>query len=507
MNGPAIPRIALLPLDDRPVNVLLPQDVARVAGIAVDIPPADILPRYREPGDVCALGEWLRERADDPSTVHLVVSLDMLVYGGLIASRTSDDSARDCLARLDLLRELRQAHPGLRISAVSLVMRASDSYSAAEEPDYWESYGREIHRLGAEVHRQDRSSQPDEEGEARTVPPEVITDFVARRVRNHIVNLQALVLAEEDVIDFLAVTADDTAEFSAGSAEQDWLRHWMRFAASGTEVLMYPGADEVGAILVARALSAAASEPVTFRMVCAEEGGLDRIPPYENQPMTESIRRQVLAAGARIVDSNADVELIVHAPDPARHDMFGGYPERDDESAIAGTIDALRGALSRGRRAALADVRYPNGADAALMLRLSEEGMLASLTAFGGWNTAGNTLGSVVAVAVAAVVGGRTGQLDQRAVRQALLTRLLDDWVYQSVIRTEDGPSLFADDLPVADDRAVRAAEEAIARRMTDYLATRLPADGWRLSSLRLPWRRSFEVEIGLEPDAERAGG
>ena len=63
------------------------------------------------------------------------------------------------------------------------------------------------------------------EGEARTVPPEVIADFVARRIRNHIVNLHALVLAEENLLGFLAVTADDTAELSAGSAEQDWLRH------------------------------------------------------------------------------------------------------------------------------------------------------------------------------------------------------------------------------------------------------------------------------------------
>ena len=98
----------------------------------------------------------------------------------------------------------------------------------------------------------------------------------------------------------------------------------MRFAASVSAVLIYPGADEIGAILVARALSADASEPVTFRTVCADEGGLDRIPPDENQPMTESIRRQVLAAGVRIVDvwhpNGADAEALRggHARPPHR---------------------------------------------------------------------------------------------------------------------------------------------------------------------------------------------
>ena len=45
--------------------------------------------------------------AADPATVHLLVSIDMLLYGGLIASRTSHDTTRTVLARLDVLREVR----------------------------------------------------------------------------------------------------------------------------------------------------------------------------------------------------------------------------------------------------------------------------------------------------------------------------------------------------------------------------------------------------------------
>jgi hypothetical protein len=44
-------RIALLPLDDRPVNGRLPAMVAAIAGAELLMPPVELLPRMREPSD------------------------------------------------------------------------------------------------------------------------------------------------------------------------------------------------------------------------------------------------------------------------------------------------------------------------------------------------------------------------------------------------------------------------------------------------------------------------
>jgi len=497
------PRIALLPLDERPVNLLLPIDVGRVAGVPVDVPPSEALPRLREPGDVDALAVWLSDRAADPAVTHLVVSIDMLLYGGLIPGRTSHDTLLEALSRLDVLRRIHASRPDLTISAVTLVMRASDSYSAAEEPDYWSSYGRELHALGADVHRLGAGDDVPPLAALTDVPADVVSDFATRRLRNHVVNLACLQLVEEGVLDFLAVTADDTAVHSAGSAEQEWLRHWLRFLPSGRSVLMYPGADEVGAVLVARALSSASATSVAFRVECPQPGGLELVPPYENQPLAASIERQVRAAGGHLVTADeADVVLVVHAPDPARHDMFNGYPDAVDHAAIDATVDAVRRESALGRRVALADVRYPNGSDAALLWRLAEEDLLGRLVAFSGWNTAGNTLGSVVALATASVAGSRAGSADEDALRRALLTRLLDDFVYQSVVRTEVAPSFFPDSLPVDDESLISSAETAFTERMQEIMSASLPSSGWTLASVTLPWRRSFEVEIGLTPSA-----
>lgn len=496
--SPDRPRIALLPLDDRPVNVRLPGDVAAVAGVTLDVPPATMLPAYRDAGDTTALGAWLLERAADPATAHLVVSVDMLLYGGLIASRTSGDTTRAVLERLDLLREIRRRRPELPISAVSLVTRASNSYSAAEEPEYWTAHGKEIHALGGDAHRRLGDGDIVALSELTPVPAEIVADYSSRRLRNHIANLSTLGLVEDGTLDFLAITADDTAPYAAGSAEQVWLRHWMRMLPTGRTVLMYPGADEVGAALVARAVAAITGATASFSVACADEEGMTRIPPYENMSLAASASRQIRAAGATEVPTGGDVTLVLHAPDPERHDMFRGRPETADLDAVRGTVSLVRDRLDAGERVALADVRYPNGADEALVRALADADLLGRLESFGGWNTAGNTLGSVVAVAAAGVAGRAAGTFDDRASRIALLTRLLDDFAYQAVVRTDSGPSLFPDIYPMHDDGRVSAAEAAIHGELTSLLEGMLPADGIRIEEVTLPWRRSFEIGLVL---------
>ena len=215
--------IAFLPLDERPVNVGLPLAVAAIAGAELVLPEG-LLPQLRRPGNADALALWLEDEASEADAA--IVSLDMLCYGGLIAARTTADGTLMALERLETLRRIREQLPKLPICAVSLVMRASNSYSAQEEPAYWAQHGKELHQLGALHHRDllEAAGAPGFPGNAaelaalrRALPAKVIADFERRRLRNHHVNLEALALASEGVIDPLLITADDTAEHSAGS--------------------------------------------------------------------------------------------------------------------------------------------------------------------------------------------------------------------------------------------------------------------------------------------------
>lgn len=482
-----LPRIALLPLDERPVNTQLVSDVAAIAGAHVDIPPAEILPAFRAAGDVDALARWLAERAAAGS--DLVVSIDTLVHGGLIPARISSDAPETVLPRLARLRKIVAASPDVRISAVSLVTRASDSYSDVEEPEYWAHSGRELHALGGSSHR----AWLGEAAPEVAVDPHVREDFVMRRLRNHLVNLAALRMAWEKVIDRLVITADDTATYSAGSVEQHWIEYWQQL--KGTErVLVYPGADETGAVLVARMLADRAGDPIRVASLPGDPAGMELVPSYENTPLSESLARQISAVGGvdtRVED--AEVLLVVHTPDPHRADQFGGAQPLTPAEAVSVTADAVDRALATGLPVALADLRYGNGADAALVEELSRRGTLLRLFAFAGWNTAGNALGSVLALAVAGVVGIRQGTLDREARSRALHRRLLDDYAYQSVVRRELHLELFGESFAPLDEEAATRAAASIEARLRD-VATRIgiPAP----AHVTLPWRRSFEVDV-----------
>lgn len=488
-------RFALLPLDERPVNTGLVREVAAIAGADCAIPDRRSLPDFRTPGDVRRLASWLRDRAAEADA--LVISVDTLVFGGLIPARTTDDPVEQAVARLGLLRELSEQHPGLPIHAVSLVTRASDSDSAVEEPHYWSGHGRDLHRLGREAHR---AWTLGEASPGTPAPAAIREDFARRRLRNHVVNLAALELRWDGVLSYLALTADDTAEFSAGSAEQRWFDYWRIAAGPGLPVVSYPGADETGAVLMARAVLAGTGAPPRVAVHCADPASLDRTPLYENGPIRESIQRQLGAAGARLTEQDdAELALIVHGPDPARGDHFSLTPPRADPEAVDRTAGLTATVLGSGLPVALADVRHANGGDAELADALARRGLLGELTAYGGWNTAGNALGSAIAMGLAAVAGRRTGQIDRLAQARALRRRLLDDVAYQSIARRELMASGFGGRIdPVPQDVLAVASGQA-RERLAEALSAWGLADGHRVRSVGFPWRRSFEIDIELD--------
>lgn len=502
-------RIALVPLDERPVNVGLPIAIAAIAGAELVLPPAALMPDIRQPGDADAIGEWLLETAQTVDGV--VASIDTMAFGGLIAARTTQDDLVTALRRLSVLSALRANNPDLPVAAVSLVMRATNSYNPQEEPLYWAEVGKELHQLGALHHRDFlvRSgdiSAPENAAALQALRDqlgaEILTDFEIRRLRNHQVNLAMIGLAAQRVVDPLLITADDTAEFAAGSLEQLWLEQWMTVLPSGGQVLMYPGADEVAAVLVARQLSIMSGIVARFAVACAEPDGLERIAKYENSPIKTAVARQLAASGAALDADSEDAEiLVVHAPDPKRRDYVHDQWTFDEEDrhAATRTADLVASLVTAGKRVALADLRYANGGDPLLVEDLLARQQLLDLSAYGGWNTAGNSLGSVVAAAAAGQLGAAMGTLDPEAARTMLLHRLVEDYAYQAVLRNglqrrldeEFGTRKFeAEGL----ERRIETEMEAELNAMLQQLA---PGSA-RVTQVRFPWHRSFEIDFVL---------
>ena len=209
--------IALVPLDERPVNTRYPQMLGAIGGASVLLPPPEIRGLQRVPADLDAVAAWLKEAALTASAA--IVSAEYFGFGNLINARISQDSAAHVLARLALLGGL---NPTCPIHAFSLITRVSNADDAVEEPEYWTQWGTKFYRYARLAHQAERGELEDGEELVRleaTLPPDLKADWLMRRLRNHTVNLGLLDMAARGQITSLRLTSDDTSPLGFPSRE------------------------------------------------------------------------------------------------------------------------------------------------------------------------------------------------------------------------------------------------------------------------------------------------
>ncbi len=498
-------KVALLPLDERPVNTRYPRMIAAMAGAELILP--DRLSSYRTPADPAALIDWLR--ASVGGIDALIVSLEMLGCGGLIASRLSAEPASQIAARLDVLRQIKHAQPTLKIYAFNVITRIPNYNDAVEEPAYWNEYGAALHQLSRLYDLRGRGRRGGLYSQIMPlemkIPAKHRRDWLTRRLRNHTINLCALDLLAHDVFDLLVLSSDDTSPEGLGTREKAWLRDWAQLALpDDPRLLMYPGADEVGSVLVARALLN--GQTPRFRIDYALDADKDRIAPYEDGAVSLTLERQIHAIGGVIVNADdlADYVVMVNPPSPLGRE----YDHAHAAAERAYRLPHLRAFVARiadliaaDQRVIVADVAYPNGADPLLIDLLREQIDLTRLAAYGAWNTAGNTIGAALAHGVTLGLAHTDSARDLH--EEFLAHRFIEDWAYQHVVREQVRDWLEAntgtrDTTPENQARVT----EMIEAYLRQYLAS-LPGLGarWRIveRSVYLPWNRTFEVDFDLE--------
>ena len=109
-------RVALVPLDDRSPNLQMPVMLGAVADAEVLTPPRGVLGRDLKTGDGVAVAQWL-DGLDLSTFDAVIVSTDMLAYGGLAGSRVPRVFEAEARQRLAALERLKQRRADLRIYA------------------------------------------------------------------------------------------------------------------------------------------------------------------------------------------------------------------------------------------------------------------------------------------------------------------------------------------------------------------------------------------------------
>jgi hypothetical protein len=542
------PVMALLPMDDRPVNYDYPTYLARLAGYELHLPPRDWLGNPWRESQHIPLVNWLIKEAD--STDVLIIALDTLAYGGLIPSRTSREPLESVLDRLSVLQRIKEKRPNLPILASSVILRISRANSSEEEKDYWATYGSAMFRLSYLEHKTSLGeASPQEQAErselSKRIPSDVYNDYLTGRQRNHQVNLRMVDWLAEGVFDFLLLPQDDTAEYGWNIAEAHTLQAILRRKCLTDRAITYPGADEIGCVLLASAVCRQAQFKPRIYPRYSSIHSASVITSYEDRPIHELIKAHLTPMGGTIASSpdQADLILFINAPahsqgeaslqwliltreesikadQPTNLEAYLEEVEADPtyritrremetpERSLEELVRSLLRELENKRPVALADVAFVNGSDLTLSNLLMQHPESARLTAYGGWNTAGNTLGTVLAHAVLRLLAQRNGGEPEqiRAHFEFLFLRFLDDYLYQARVRSlcllEDLPAL---NLQPSMERLPLSAVEPVEKRVRERLmlaASELErlfinagvVQAVNVENITLPWQRLFEV-------------
>ncbi len=453
--------ITLLPLDDRPCCLVFPQRIAAMAGAQVNVPPREWLGRFHEAGQVDRLLAWLEEQPEP-----WLVSLDMAVFGGLVASRRPDLTLEQALERFEHFERIAE---GREVLAFQSILRAAPTQSTPEEVTLAEKLV-ELGVVSVKAQSGDaRAARRVAELEA-LLSPGVVAAYHGLRERNYSLN-QLAVRWSVRTGQAVLLGIDDSKTSGWNVLEARELQ--ARIVAEGANAWVAPGTDESALLLLARWLGPQPVRPLWW-------GSPDVVGRYEDRSLQEVLAAQARAAGVELRE-DAGRTLFLWAPEEVQREAA----EAQAYELPAEALPSLAEALDAGP-VALADLRYANGGDLTLMQAVLEKGLGARLTAYTGWNTAGNTLGT--ALAALAVADPASPERPR-----FLLERLADDLLYQGHVRARLRAALGHAGLALTPaEQALMQA--ALAREMETALQrVGLPETGWRLA---LPWSRLFEVEM-----------
>lgn len=495
-------RIVALPVDGRPVVRAQVQMLAACAGWELAMPDVSELGHLRRPADRDALVAWLLDQA--LSADGFILSIDMLAYGGLVPSRFIDDTIEQLEARLDILRVLKTAAPDKPIYAFAATIRISNNNVNEEEKEYWSEFGEAIWRWSYFADRSTQTGSADDlaaaDSAAEAIPAAIRKDYLATRARNAALTVRALHMVATGVIDRLILPQDDTAEFGLNIAERRALERSVAEQGLQDKVAIYPGADEVMHTLAAHMVGTLErTAPLSFYVQCSDPAHVGALRAlYEDRPILDSVGCQVAAAGARLASSadDADVILAVHTSGPAQGDWAMQKPLPNAQPLSPEWLEALAGWHADGKPVAVVDLAYANGGDPAMVGALSRAVPLRALAAYAGWNTASNSIGSLVAQCALARADYATP-----ANREVLALRLLEDLLYQSVLR--QAVRLGAKDADF-DAEALRTRVANIFTSHADAWAAG-HALGFKVARVMLPWDRTFEIGLTLSAGKEQA--
>ncbi len=482
--------VLYVPQDDRPVSLQYTVDTAREAGMTVLTPPQHLISGKTYQGQADQIMAWVEQNAGRADV--MVLSTDTLIYGGLVDSRKHNIPLSTLQNRLKRIEGLKARNKNVRIYGFGTVMRSPRASGGGTEPAYYAEYGPTIFQIAALQDKLDSGSLTQEETQKMmslqaSVPVEYLQDWFDRRQKNMKINKELIDETRSGVFDYFALGHDDTSQLSQSALEGRYLNRYSK-DISVEKYGSFPGADQLGLLLMARSRTDMSTEKPTFSVIYPLGGGGKTLPGYEDQTIDKTIAQHVEAVGGTMVtQGKPTVLLAVNTPlttSTGESENFENFPMISNSTNAF--VDRIQQAVDSGVNVSVADIAFNNGADNTLVSAMYKRDLLYKIGAYNGWNTASNTVGYAIAQ------GLLLKSMSPEGHRDMLTQQYLDNWAYQANIRMQD--SIRTDNVRYSGELNERL-ESYLGERIQDFAEKYLKINP-RTVKATFPWGRLFETDI-----------
>ena len=464
-------KIALIPIDNRPICYTLVRDILKQDNsIELFMPERNFLGTLKKNADIEKIYNFIENM---PKADIFVISLDTIAYGGLISSRRCPENFEQIKERLLSFRKLLK-QKAEKIYAFSSIMRISNNNINEEEKDYWAQWGKRIFEFSYYQHKSRKEKTYN--CVYNQVPRDILEDYLDTRKRNFDINKLYLDWVEDKTIDMLVFSKDDTGEYGLNVEEAELLEQEIKNRKLNAQVKT--GADEIPLTLLARAL--AENNSISIDVEYTNPDSIGKISRYEDISVKNCVEGQIKLANCAI-SQNANLKFIIN-----------NFKNTQGDYVLGDVINTFNKSFKvPEENFFVADISNANGADKDFIKELIKNKCPKNMYGFCAYNTSANSVGCAILSAVTKLLAQKNGSYNDNAFKKLMFIRLLDDWAYQADIRK------FVRESGLDFTQALKAKEQEF-KNYEKIIANYLDFD-YNNVNYTLPWDRSFEAEIDVK--------
>ena len=495
-------KIVLLPLDERPCNLNYPSLMPLGEEIKIVTPKRNLLSKKKERCVLELLHIWLLEKCKDAD--YAIISMDTLLYGGIVPSRLHHDSLETLINRSSFLKQIKDSNPNIKIYVNELIMRTPCYSLSDEEPDYFDICGRELWQYGVYLDKKEQGLISKEELDAfneldASINHEYLDDLMNRRNINKKAILHTIDLYKEGVIDYLVIPQDDCHPYGFTSRDRRDVLSYIESVNLNKELLMYPGADEVGLTLLSRVLNDFYKTSLKTYVIYASEIGRKAIPSFEDRGVEETISYHLKACGLTYTENYDEAELVlfVNNGDEFFDGNLAELPNFNFNRDLTDFVNKMKTAILDNKIVGIADNIFCNMGDELLFKTLFENELIDSIHSYAGWNTSSNTLDTTVCGMVSYYFSK-----DVEKKNLLLLYRYVEDFFYMGYVRSEVVNKITANPQWNIKINALGAMKQPLEQYTKERLERlfykyQLNSLYWAKNlQVDFIWNRTFEIEL-----------